>query len=371
MKVWVDGSAFENTHQWGIWRVFYEIMSRTCDEVDYTLHLRSDPKQPLPPGVRVFRDEGRIECGRWNLPQRLRRRMSNRREPAALNSADLFHSTGFTWSSNPAVKSIITVHDMVAESHFPICIRELQESIAIKRESMQHATMLPCVSHSTAEELAAFYPSLADKSRVIHHGAEHLTDSSAISTGATDSNATRSKTGNALFVGNRIGHKNFFNLLDALRAPAWPSGVELTVVGSPFSEAEKALIRRHRLTSRINHVGYLSHQQLRDAYREAACLVFPSFQEGFGLPCLEAQSLDCPLVCSDIPVFHEVAGDAALFFDPRLGEHIADQVAQAVDTETRRKLTSLGANNLRRFSWDESGRQMIQLYEEAFQGQSE
>lgn len=56
--------------------------------------------------------------------------------------------------------------------------------------------------------------------------------------------------------------------------------------------------------------------ELRTLYRHARALIFPSPDEGFGLPLLEAMASDCPVLCSDTAVFHEVAGDAAIYFDP-------------------------------------------------------
>jgi len=360
MKVWVDGSVFENNRQYGIWRVFYEIMSRSQRDVDYTLWLRSEPKQPLPPGVRIYQDAGRVATSRVNLPVRLRRRMANRCDPPELLKADLFHSSGFTFPISDSVKGLITIYDMVAESHFSIGIRELEESIAIKREAIARACRLPCISKATASELAAFYPASANKACVIHLGAEHL-----VRAETTSDTPQHADNGSALFLGNRSGYKNFQCVLAAMQTNVWPNNVRVDVVGSPFSDAESALLIRLGLADRLRHRGYLSDSELVRVYRNARCLIFPSFQEGFGLPCLESQSLDCPLLCSDIPVFHEVAGDAALFFDPRLGENLAMQVDQVGNPKVRKELIERGRSNLKRFSWDQSAKQMVQLYHEA------
>ncbi|WP_442507918.1 glycosyltransferase family 4 protein [Novipirellula sp. SH528] len=359
MKIWVDGSVFENDRQHGIWRVFYEILSRTNRDVDYTLWLRSKPQQPLPDGVRVYQDQGRSEISRYNIPARLQRRSTLRRDPSGLTSADLYHPTGFTLPINYETKCIATIYDMIAESHFPIGIRELQEAIPIKKTTLERSTILACISQTTASELSRFYPELEHKTRIVPLGAEHLLPTAPKPfTSAVPAN-------NVLFIGQRSGYKNFTCLLDAMRSADWPSDVSLHVVGPAFSSAEELLIQSLHLAPKIRHLGTLSTEQLQNEYRSSRCLVFPSFQEGFGLPCLESQSLECPLICSDIPVFHEVAGEAALFFDPRLGENLATQVHCVGDPAIRKRLVEAGNENIRRFSWDKCATQMLEIYQEA------
>jgi glycosyltransferase involved in cell wall biosynthesis len=254
---------------------------------------------------------------------------------------------------------VLTVYDMVAESHFPICIRELREAIATKYSALERATLLPCISESTAKELAAFYPALASKIDIVTLGADHLLEDYNISHNGSAS------TGPALFVGQRLGYKNFFNLLHAMTTPCWPVAVKLAVVGGKWLDGEEQLIARLGLSHRIHHLGTVSDEQLRAVYRSSRCLIFPSFQEGFGLPCLEAQANNCPLVCSDIPVFREVAGDAALYFDPRLGESIAEQVARLNDGKLRQQLLEQGQANVRKFRWQDTASKMLEVYRRA------
>jgi glycosyltransferase involved in cell wall biosynthesis len=87
--------------------------------------------------------------------------------------------------------------------------------------------------------------------------------------------------------------------------------------------------------------------------------------EGFGLPLLEAQAAGCPVVASDIPVFREVAGEAAVYFDPRLGERLATAVAEAVEPSRRRLLLLAGQENVRRFRWADTAERMAAVYDEA------
>jgi glycosyltransferase involved in cell wall biosynthesis len=360
LRVWVDGAAFENENQYGVWRVFYEVMSRTARDIDYTLWLRACPKRPLPIGVKVYQDDGRAQLPRFKLARRLTRRIANSADPAELQKADLFHSTGYTEPIADELRSVTTVYDMIAESHFPLCIRELRESIPIKLRSLERASMLPCISETTASELIAFYPKLQSKVHVVPLGADHLWSPSFGSQSFVDNSQSP-----ALFVGQRLGYKNFFNVLLAMRDPDWPKETTLDVVGSPWLDAEKLLLNKLGLVNRVRHLGRVSDEELAKIYRSSKCLIFPSFQEGFGLPCLEAQAQGCPLVCSDITVFHEVAREAAIYVDSRRSEAIAQAVGRLSDQAIRKQLIACGVENVRSFRWQDTADRMLTLYHQA------
>ena len=169
----------------------------------------------------------------------------------------------------------------------------------------------------------------------------------------------------AVFVGHRGEYKNFRLVLDALSHPAWPRGMGLHVVGPPLSEPEKNWIECHNLADRIREFGRVTDSQLRDQYAAAECFIFPSQIEGFGLPVLEAQACGCPAVLSDIPAFREVAGSAAVYFDPRLAERLAEAVAAVGEPDIRRQVIEAGLVNVRRFSWSRTAEQTFEVYSEA------
>ena len=95
------------------------------------------------------------------------------------------------------------------------------------------------------------------------------------------------------------------------------------------------------------------------------CFIFPSLIEGFGLPVLEAQACECPAVLSDIAAFREVAGGAAIYFDPRLEERLAEAVAATEEPDIRRHLVEAGLVNVRRFTWNRTAEQWLDVYSEA------
>lgn len=115
---------------------------------------------------------------------------------------------------------------------------------------------------------------------------------------------------------------------------------------------------------RIHFVPYNKETGLKQIYETADWLVLLSEYEGFGLPVIEAQAAGVPVICSDLPVFKEVAGDAALFISRQ--ESIAaaaEKVYSAIsDDQVAKSLVASGLTNVGRFSWDRFGAQMVGAY---------
>jgi glycosyltransferase involved in cell wall biosynthesis len=362
MNVWIDGVVFDTGPHYGIRRVFFETLSRLAGRADLTLWLRAPAAAPLPRSVRVVADRGRNYGPRYDVIGRLRRYWARAHPPRGLRQADLFHTSYFTRCPVSGPVSVVSVYDMVAERMFPVCGDWAIQSIAEKRAAILSAALCVCISLATADDLVRFYPQVAGRIRVIPLGAEHLAGASQ--TPAPPADAAGGEPF-ALFVGHRYQYKNFPLVLDALCHPAWPRGLAVHVVGPAFAEHEQLLVNALGLEGRVRYLGRLSDDELRVQFHAARCFLFPSLLEGFGLPVLEAQVSGCPAVLSDIPVFHEVAGDGALFFDPRRGEKLAEAVAAVTEPDVRRRLLEAGHKNATRFSWDHCADQTLAVYEEA------
>jgi glycosyltransferase involved in cell wall biosynthesis len=123
------------------------------------------------------------------------------------------------------------------------------------------------------------------------------------------------------------------------------------------------LERLEPLPEGVESLGEVPAEHLASLYRRAACLVYPSLYEGFGLPVLEAMACGCPVAASNAGAVPEVAGDAAVLFDPTDVEAIA---AAMVDADRRREeLRELGLAKAAGYTWDESARRHDEVYEAA------
>lgn len=149
-----------------------------------------------------------------------------------------------------------------------------------------------------------------------------------------------------LYVGNAYPHKNLEILLRAVGE----SGKKLVLVGK-----DDYFYRRLPRPESVIFFGAASDVQLANLYQNAKALVFPSLMEGFGLPAIEALSLGCPVICSDIPIFHEILGDNAIFFNP----HDSKDLAMKLRREISKKIVVLDA----RFNWNSMSKQTLHIYE--------
>ena len=108
--------------------------------------------------------------------------------------------------------------------------------------------------------------------------------------------------------------------------------------------------------------GFVPHEALPDAYRAAEIFVFPSLFEGFGLPVLEAMACAVPVVCSNRASLPEVAGDAALTFDPDDDQGLAERLAKLVgDPKLRARYSELGRQRSASFSWARTAHQTLEV----------
>lgn len=105
----------------------------------------------------------------------------------------------------------------------------------------------------------------------------------------------------------------------------------------------------------------VTDEEYRDALLAATAMVTACWDEGFGIPLIEAEALRTPLVLSDIPLFHEVGGDAAVFFDHRSPRAFAEAVRSIDEPEEWRRRSELSYAQAQEFSWDESARRLYTL----------
>ncbi len=165
--------------------------------------------------------------------------------------------------------------------------------------------------------------------------------------------------------------KNIVGLVEAFgRTPRLRERLNLVVVGGMErgAEAISAAVRRHGLESAVIFPGHVPLEDLRALYSACALFVFPSLYEGFGMPVLEAMACGAPVVSSNASSLPEVAGDAALLVDPLDVEGLAAAMTRVVeDAGLREDLRRRGALRVKAFSWEQSARDLLRVYQELVQ----
>jgi glycosyltransferase involved in cell wall biosynthesis len=168
-----------------------------------------------------------------------------------------------------------------------------------------------------------------------------------------------------LTVAQKRPYKNLEVLIRALPDLA---GVSLILPGTPTShEAElRALARQLGVEERTRFPGWVDEGELESFYRAADCFVLPSLIEGFGLPVLEAMARDLPVACSNRPSLPEVAGDAALLFEPTDQSAVTGSIRRLLeDRSLASQLVERGRARVQAFSWERTAAATLESYRRA------
>lgn len=124
-------------------------------------------------------------------------------------------------------------------------------------------------------------------------------------------------------------------------------------------------LENNNLKDDIIFPGFIDEQDKKTIFQSAQAFVFPSFYEGFGIPVLEAMSQNVPVLAADIPSLKEIAKDGALYFDvASLDDFSKKLYAVSVDNKLREELTKTGKEIVSFFSWENSARKTLAIYEE-------
>jgi len=172
-----------------------------------------------------------------------------------------------------------------------------------------------------------------------------------------------------LFVSSLWSYKNCHGLLRAWKiARNGLPGRQLAIVGA--GRDEKYVAELHALVAELGlgddvvFVGGVPLEETVDFYRAADAFVYPSLNETFGLPILEAMACGCPVVTSDVSAMPETAGGAALLADPKAPESLARAIIEAAQPSNRDRLLNLGFTRARQFTWSATAAQTLDVYRE-------
>lgn len=174
-----------------------------------------------------------------------------------------------------------------------------------------------------------------------------------------------------LYVGNVNWNKNILTICQS----AIDTQKELVLVGKSFINDQSVNINHPELATYkqfldkyannplIHILGYVDEADLGGIYQLAQIALFPSYYEGFGMPILEAQSYGIPVITAKTSSMPEVAGDAAILVDPYNQSELSQAINQLTDQKLRQEYIKKGYQNIKRFSWEESAKQLINIYQ--------
>ena len=277
-------------------------------------------------------------------------------------------------------KGVCTIHDITFKKYFdsPRFTFNLAQFYMdrVIKNALKNAKAIITVSQSTKDDLVNTYrlnQQLSNKINVIHQGWEHLVHE----IDADDKGCEQELPVNSdylLYVGTFRIHKNISNLLLSFKKAMEniPTHKKLVVIGSEkyLKPADLDVIAAiNKNGKHVYFTGYLSQACVEKYFQQADAYIFPSISEGFGLGVLEAFYYDLPLLCSNMTSLPEIAGNAALYFNPYDTDEIAAAIVKFYSNDALREdLVAKGKERLKEFSWKKNAAEAVQLYERTLSG---
>ena len=278
-------------------------------------------------------------------------------------SSDIIHETYYSQKpfKGKSTRRVLTVYDMMHE-RFPDYFSDAAIVQGWKQAAINRADHIISISHHTKSDLVNLLNVDPDRVTVVHMGLPDKQTASGVQSAPA--------TPFLLYVGQRKGYKNFEGFLRAYAASEkLRKNVALIAFGGgAFSSQEKELMRSLRLSPEMVIQKSGADRELYQLYGQALAFVCPSLYEGFGMPLLEAMAFSCPVVCSNTSSIPEVAGQAAVFFqpdDPESVKEVLELVCE--DSGLRQTLISKGLERTTHFSWRKCAEETVAVYQNLLQ----
>ena len=243
---------------------------------------------------------------------------------------------------------VVTIYDLIPE-----IIYEGKRISRMRRRLLREATHIIAISEYTKRDIMRIYGVPSEKISVIHLG--------FLKPDVTTSVSFPLPKPYLLYVGARGGYKNFSFFVEAIAPILKTSELSLFCTGGRFNAEELALLGRLGISDKV-HQRFVADVEMTDLFANAIAFVYPSIYEGFGIPILDAFAAGCPALISDASCFPEVAGDAALYFDPKNAVDLRDKLIQLLKGDIRQSLVDKGMERVRQFSWQRCADQTAAVY---------
>jgi glycosyltransferase involved in cell wall biosynthesis len=321
-------------------------------------------------------DDGWPDVERVGLPVDPRRRVEwvlgdqvHAPRAAARARADVVHSLASTGPAAGRVPRVTTIHDLnyklVPETHFGV--RGLGMRVLVPLAARRSRRVI-VDAETTREDLRRYLGLRHDKVDVAPLAARVPPDPELTPEPELRRRLDLGERPVVMSLSAKRPHKNLPRLLRALAALEPERRPVLVVPGypTPHERELRALAGELGIADLVRLPAWLPAPDLEGLYRAANCVVFPSLYEGFGLPVLEAMARGVPVACSNRSALPEVAGDAALLFDPEDVEAIRTATERLLtDASLGDRLRAAGRERAARFTWERTAELTVETYRRA------
>lgn len=302
----------------------------------------------------------RVACELLMLPLR-----------AARDKVALLHSLGVTSPLWGGRVRVVSIHDLIFHHHPGTFPKAAQKGLDLLVPlGARRAERVITISNASAEDLTATFGIAREKIDVTYLGAGFESHGERTGEQVLRERFELGDDQFALCVASGLEHKNIPRLLEAFAASSVP---RLVVVGHAGLEQPRLIAEAERLgiTGRVRFTGWIDRADLEGLYAAARLFVYPTLIEGFGMPVLEAMRRGTPVACSNSSSLPEVAGDAAVLFDPLDPAAITRAIdSLASDDALRESLVAKGREQAAKFSWRRCAEETWASYERALGAQA-
>ena len=364
MRILYDHQVFSLQNAGGASRYFYELMKFMAAAPD----VRSELLLGISGTVYPFRDLPQTKSrvlgvGEWlppGMPRYLLNEVWSNAVAPLRGKMDVYHPTVYMRMPLVRARKVVATHHDCTHERYPETFPDVKKIFWARKRLFPQVDAIICVSESCRQDLLRFYNVDRAKTHVIHHGLTALPRSAEAA--ATLRQTVRRDY--VMYVGMRDVFKNFHGLLQVFHEAGLGRSFDLLVVGGgAFSVEEKARIARLGLEDSLVHLPRVTDAILAEAYAGAKLFVYPSFNEGFGFPPLEAMSLGCPVLASNTSSIPEVCHDAPFYFDPNDQESFRRELLRAINDEpARQQAIERGKKVAAQYQWSRCGEETLAVY---------
>jgi len=338
-------------------RQLLRAIARVDDENEYLIFTNRETGSDLAPASPCFRycpqdaaaanRPARILYEQFRLPRVLRR-----------EKVDVLFNPGFTAPCFTRVPMVTVFHDLQHVRHPEYFKRtDLPFWRLLLWQSARRSKRLIAVSEATRRDILGHYGVPPERVVTVHHGVE---DEFFRLTRHVDEAGPY-----VLCVSTLHPHKNIERLLRVFqRVRKSRPGVRLILAGMRGFHADciEQLVQTLELSNAVRITGWIPREELYNLYAGALMLVYPSTFEGFGMPVLEGMAAQVPVACSAIPPLKEIAGDAALFFDPENEAAMQNAIERLLgEPRLAEELVRLGIAQVKQFTWERAARRVVDV----------
>jgi glycosyltransferase involved in cell wall biosynthesis len=288
---------------------------------------------------------------------------------ALRSGVDVMHSLASTAPAWGPYRRVVTVHDLIyarfPEAHAGIRDKGMRVLVPL---GVRRAHRVTADSKSTRRDLIELLRVRPERIDVVPLGLGAVQRAQALSEAHTRARFELGARAVLLSLSAKRPHKNLTALIGALARI--PSERRPVLVLPGYPTAHERELRQRALTAGVDDdvrfPGWASDEEIEGLWALAAAFVFPSLYEGFGLPVLEAMARGVPVACSNASSLPEVAGEAALLFDPRDERAIAASVERLLgDPAEAARLRAAGLQRVRAFTWERTAELTLESYRRA------